>query len=764
MVLLRTLQPSFTAGELSPALYARTDLAKYQTGLKTGLNIFIHPHGGVSNRAGLEFCCAVADSASAVKLVDFQFNTEQTYVLEFGDQTVRVIKDGAQVLDSAKTGTITAISQASPGVVTITGHPFADGDEIYLATISGMVELNGRNFRVANATANSFTLVDRWGTDVDTTSYGAYLSDGQADAVYQIASPYPAAALENLTYVQEADVMYFCHEDFAIRKLGRTGDDSWTFSQPDFTPDMTAPVNVAAARASGSGSTQYRYVVSAIDEDTGEESLPSAEASVTNNLLIAGYKNTISWDAVTGASRYIVYKYDSGVFGYIGGADGTTLIDENITADLADTPQQARNPFDGPGKYPRCATFFEQRLGFASTKEDPQAVWFSQSANYENFGISSPAKASDAITFRLRARQVNQVRSMVPSRTLLLLTSGATWTVTGGAEEGYLTPSNPIIRPQLYRGTSTVQPLLVGNVMLFPLARGGIINDMSYQFTEDGYVDNDLTVLSRHLFDNKEVKAWGYAQAPWSMVWVVMNDGSLLSMTYLRKHEIWGWTRHETGGFVEDVTVIDEDDEDVPYFLVRRTINGQSKRYIERLHSRAFTDVEDAFFVDSGLTYDGTPADELSGLEHLEGEPVVALADGNVVQNLTVTGGLITLPYEAGKIHVGRQMIADIETLPLDIGPVQGIGTIQGRLRTVPDIHMRVENSRGLFVGPDFDNLNEWKQRQTEHYGEPIDLYTGLMRIAPEPVWDDEGTLCVRQSYPLPMTVLSIMPDLVSGG
>ncbi len=764
MVLLRTFQPSFTAGELSPALYARTDLAKYQTGLKTGLNIFIHPHGGVSNRAGLEFCCAAADSASAVKLVDFQFNTEQTYVLEFGDLTLRVIKDGAQVLDSGKTGTITAITQANPGVVTITGHPFANGDEIYLSNISGMAELNGRNYRVANATANSFTLVDLWGDAVDTGGYGPYSSGGRADAIYQVATPYPASALSALTYVQEADVMYFCHEDYAIRKLSRTGNDSWTFSAPDFTPDMTAPGNVAAAVTSGSGATQYRYVVSAISEATGEESLPSAEATVNNNLLIAGHKNTVSWDAVAGASRYIVYKYDSGVFGYIGGADGTSLIDENITADLADTPQQARNPFNAPGKYPRCATFFEQRLGFASTKEDPQAVWFSQSANYENFGISSPAKASDAITFRLRARQVNQVRAMVPSRTLLLLTSGATWTVTGGSDEGYLTPSNPIIRPQLYRGTSSVQPLLVGNVMLFPLARGGIINDMSYQFTEDGYVDNDLTVLSRHLFDNREVKAWAYAQAPWSIIWVVMSDGSLLSMTYLRKHEIWGWTRHETGGFVEDVTVIDEGDEDVAYFLIRRTINGQSRRYIERMHSRSFSDVKNAFFVDSGLTYSGVPADEISGLEHLEGEAVVALADGNVVQNLTVSNGSVTLPYEASKVHIGKRLIADIETLPLDIGPVQSIGTIQGRLRTMPDIHIRVENSRGLFVGPSFEALNEWKQRRTEDYGEPIDLYTGLMRIAPEPGWDDEGTLCVRQSYPLPMTVLSIMPDLISGG
>lgn len=690
---LRAYQPSFTAGELSPALWARTDLAKYQVGLKGAKNLFIHPHGGASNRAGLQFCGEVKASANKTRLIPFQFNTEQTYVLEFGNLYMRVWKNGEVV-------------------------------------ISGGVP-------------------------------------------YEVVTPYPSSRVDDLVVTQEADVMYITHVMHAPRKLSRLADDNWSLTVPTFAPSMTAPGAPTVTKPgdtsgeTGYTATVYRYKVSAVAAANGEESLPSGIGSVTNDLSIAGGINRVSWSAVAGAERYIVYKEDNGVYGYIGGTEGTSFDDENITADLADTPQTGYNPFTGAGNFPRCSTFVDQRLAFASTLDNPQACWFSQSANYENFGYSRPRKASDGFEFRIRSRQVNEIRSLLQTRGLMVLTSGGEFVVSGGQDE-YLAPDTIVVKNQGYRGASKVQPVVVGNVVLFAQERGGVIRDFSYEFTEDSFVGKDLTILARHLFEDRSIKAWAYAQAPYSMVWCVLDDGSLVSLTYIKEHDVWGWTRHETDGTFDDVTVVAEGQEDVPYFVVKRTIGGTVKRYIERLHTRMFASIENAFFVDSGLTYSGAPADEISGLDHLEGKEVVALADGNVVRGLTVTSGAITLPFNASIAHIGLPYEATLMTLDLDMGQVRGLGTVQGRQKSVSEVTLRVEKTRGIWVGVedaarDSGKLIEYKQRSTEAWNEAIRAYTGDINITSMWDWTNGGNVVVKQFDPLPMTVLAIMPDVTVG-
>lgn len=757
MVLTRQMQPSFTAGELSPSLYARVDLTKYQTGLKVAKNVFVYPHGGVANRAGLEFCDEVRDSSKVTRLIPFQFNTTQNYVLEFGAGYMRVLKDGQQVLSP----TVRTITDIVGGTVNCAGHGFSNGDEIYIEGVTGSVPVNGRNFRVAGATADAFTLLDLFGNVAANTGAGI---GGTATAIYQISTPYAEADLFDIQFAQEADVMYLTHTAYEPRKLSRTGDASWALAVPTFAPAITAPTGVSAVATTGSGSTSYQYKVSAVSAATGEESLPSSPSNaITNNLTTAGNRNTVSWSAVAGAARYIVYKLDNGVYGYIGGTEGTSFVDQNVVADLSDTPQTGFNPFVGAGNYPRCVTFHEQRLVFASTLNNPQAVYMSQSANYENFGSSSPQKASDAITFRQRGSRVNEIRSMISAKGLMLLTSAAEWIVTGGNDD-VITPTSIVPKNQGYRGASKVAPLVVGNVILFPQRSGGVVRDFTYDWSSDAFTGADLTIMARHLFRKRSVKAWGYAQSPDSVVWCVLDDGSLVSLTYMREHEVWAWTRHETDGVFEDVVVEENDDRDIPYFIVRRTINGQTKRYIERMADREIADLGDCFFVDAGLKYEGAPTATLSGFWHLEGKPVVALADGNVVKNLTVTNGTVTLPAAASVIAVGLAYSAEIETLALDIGAVQGVGTIQGRFKTIASLTVRVEQSRGMFLGPNRGKMREWKQRTNEPYDTAIALFTGDFEQTLDADWNTNGSVVIQQNDPLPMAVLAIMPDVAIGG
>ena len=695
---LRAYQPAFVGGELSPALWARVDTKNYALGLKTALNLTIQAHSGASNRAGLEFVGEVKDSGSHSRLIPFQFNETQAYVIEFGNDYLRFWRNGGLIL-------------ASGG------------------------------------------------------------------SVYELGSPYASDDLDGLVFAQEADVMYIVHPRYPVKKLSRFADDNWTLTEPSFTPAMQPPTGVTAAVQAGtSGKTgyiahSYRYKVAAVSAATGEESLPSTEASCVNDLSIDGGINRVIWPAVAGASKYVVYKFSNGSFGYIGSTTELLLDDENITADTADGPQIGRNPFDGPGNYPRAVTFIQQRLALASTDNEPQAVYLSQTANYENFGYASPAKDSDAITFRMRARQVNIVRSMLAARYgLLLMTSSAEWVVTGGQASDAITPSAIVIANQGYRGAAPVQPINVGEIVLFAQRSGGVIRDFSYSYGDDAWVGKDLTIMSRHLFENRSVKAWAYAQAPGSIVWVVLDDGSLVSLTYMKEHEVWAWTRHDSGAdaVFEDVTCIAEGGEDVPYFVVNRTIDGTEKRYIERLHSRAFDHVEDAFFVDCGLTYAGVAVSHLTGLSHLEGCEVVALADGNVVRGLRVEGGAVSLPFAAAKVHVGLPYAAVLQTLDLDLGAVNELGSVQGRFKSISKVVLRVEKTRGIFVGPkdegrDSDRMVEFKQRSTEAWNEAIGLYTGDIDLTPAPDWNRAGGLFIKQFDPLPMSILALMPEVTLG-
>ena len=797
---IRAYQPSFTAGVLSPALHARVDLAKFQSGMKRGENVFIHAHGGASNRPGLEFLSEVKSSARKARLIPFQFNTEQSYILEFGHNVMRVYRNGGLI-----------ISGGSPyEIVTpwtedmLSGINFAqEADVMYL--VHG--EAAPRKLSRYGETDWRLELVDFSPKISPPSTVDAVPNTGATPLyIYSVRARYTppgaslpttsriggsASARNDITASGNYNTLTWSAFTGAggagglvyevMRRLHPNTESRIIYTGGSLTlVDNNLPLGAVPApggnalytanmKAVPVSSESQTYVVAAISDDTGEESLPSGSVSVVNDLTIAGNKNTITWSAVAGASRYVIYKNDNGAYGYIGGTNGLSFVDENITADLADGPQTARNPFIGEGNYPRCVSFIEQRLVFASSLNDPQAVWMSQSASYENFGYSQPAKASDAVTFRIKARQVNEIRSILSVKGMMLLTSAAEWLVSGGSQSDAISPTAIKIDNQGYRGSSRVQPVVVGNTILFAQARGGVVRDFSYEFANDAYTGKDLTILARHFFENKNIVSWGYAQAPNSIAWVILDDGSMVSLTYMREHEVWAWTSHDSaGGVFEDVAVIAEGNDDVPYFLVRRQIGGVWRRYVERLHSRVMQDVSDAFFVDSGLTYNGAPAKVFSGLSHLEGQGVVALADGNVVHGLTVTGGAVTLPNEARKVHIGLPYEALIQTLNLDLGQVQGLGTVQGRQKSISEVTLRVEHTRGIFTGPYDDTRNgrhlvEYRQRSTEAWNEAIRLYTGDIRITPPWDWNTEGSMIIKQFDPLPMTILAVMPDVTLG-
>ena len=232
---------SFVAGEISPRLEGRVDLDKYRSGAAELLNMVVHPHGGASRRPGTEYIGEIKSSSVKGRLIPFEFKTSDTYILEFGDSIMRVVRNGEYVLDTAKN--ITAITKASPGVITIAGHGLSNGDEIFVSSVGGMTELNTRNYRLANVTTDTFTLTDLFGAAIDTTNFTTYTSGGTAEEVFNIATPYPEAVLPDLRFVQSADTMFIVHPLHEPRKLTRTDHTAWTFSTITFVDGPYLDVN-----------------------------------------------------------------------------------------------------------------------------------------------------------------------------------------------------------------------------------------------------------------------------------------------------------------------------------------------------------------------------------------------------------------------------------------------------------------------------------------------------------------------------------------
>ena len=686
----RLIQGSFTGGELAPSLRARVDLVKYSTGAATMRNMFPHVHGGVSNRPGLMYVGDVANHGVRGRLIGFSFNTDQTYVLEFGHYTLRIVSDGGYVVYPA-------------------GH-------------------------------------------------------AQAGQVVQIASPYAAGHLPSLKFAQAADVMTLCHPGYPPYQLGRYAHHDWRFNAISFVPDIVPPdaVNTpTVARASQYDKPQFDivgYAVTAVKATTLEESAPaySPDVEVATDAHV-----DVTWAAVPGATRYNIYRKSQGLYGYLTSTEATSFRDtQKRTPDLRDTPPEHRNPFNGAGNYPSCVAYFEQRMVFAGSQNDPQTLWLTRSGHYRSMSVSSPTKDDDAITRTLAGGSVDAIRSFAPLKDLIALTSGGSWTISSGGNADAITPSSMQAVPQNRRGASHLPPLIIGNTVLFVQDKGSVVRDLGYDFGSDSYQDTDLSLMSNHLFYGRSLVEWAYAAIPDSVVWCVRDDGVLLSMTYLREHEVFAWARHDTDGFVESVCTVSEGAEDGVYVLVRRTVGGQVRRYVERLASRVVRDVREAFFVDCGLTYRGSPVTSLSGLSHLEGKTVSILADGNVAPAQVVTGGRVSIDHPASVIHVGLPYVSELETLEPE--PTQP--TIQGRKKRVTSVTLRLDSSRGGWIGPDRSRLDELKQRSTEPMGQATRLHTGDITITLPGAWNTQGSVVIQQREPLPITVLAVIPEIEIGG
>jgi hypothetical protein len=766
----RRLLRSFAGGEITPEMFGRIDLDKMQTGLAKAENFEILPHGPARNRSGYQWVNEVKDSTKRVRVIPFAYSAEQTAVLEVGDGYVRIHTQGATLLSA--TQAVTAVSTAASCVVTYAGADPANGQVLFLDDLEDLPTLQRRFVVVSavNAGANTFVPLSLAGDPISTVG-AAYTSGGTMAPVYEIATPWAEASLFDLHYTQSADVLTVVHPSYASSELRRLGATNWQVASIVFEPGIDAPAAPTVATGGPGGGTPVDqfYVTTAISIDTLEESEASASSAAANiDLGVAGNYVDVTPAAVTGALRYNVYKLKTGgLFGYIGQSDGSVFRDDNIVPDISQTPPEAMDPFVGAGNYPSTVTYIEQRRVFAATDNRPQTIWTTRSATESNISQSVPLRDDDSIVLPLKAAQQNRIRHLLPLGDLLAFTVGGEFRIYA-ANSDALTPTSAKPKAQSYVGASNVQPALAENAVLYAQASGSHMREFAYGgegLNGATYSNLDISILAPHLFDGFTVVDMAFSRtSTCPILWVVRSDGMLLGMTYVPGQNVRAWHRHTTSGFFESVCCVAESGEDVLYAVIRREVDGRSVRYIERLHTRQFTDQADAFFVDSGLTYQGAPTTVITGGWHLEGRDVVALADGAVVEGLTFINGRLTpdLPQAASTVHVGLAITAVLETLPLSYQADEAFG--QGVAKNVNKAHLRVSRSGAMQVGPTGGRLVEAKRRTTESYGVAPALRTGWDHLNVAPEWTDDAGVTVRMTQPLPLTVLAMVLEVSAGG
>lgn len=756
---------NFSKGELGPELQSRIDVQAYNAGLKRGQNVVILKYGGLSKRPGTRFVAEVYDkTAKPVRLLPFQFNDEQEYALEMGDAYMRPAALGGMVLNDPKV--VTAITKAANALVSSAAHGYSIGDQLFLSGVAGMLEINGHIVAVATVPdSDSFTI------DLNSSNFSAYVGGGTVAKLVRVVAPYAGSDLSELDIEQSADVVYMAHWDYAPTKLLRHSNTDWEFVTVAFGPTLGAPGSVAAVATIGNtddpnGGANYfpepmSYVITAIDDDTGQESRASSKSTVTNDLGLKNNFNTITWAAVTGATRYSVYKaIQTGSFGYIGDTESLSFVDDNILADQTQSPPVGFNPFNATGDYPSTVAFVEQRLLWGRTHNIPNAIWGSKSSDFENMDNSRPLRADDSLAFKIVGAKANAVNQLVSVSSLLALTSDSVFKISGGSNEGYLRPDQIVTRRQAGRGMSRLDPLVIDDVVFAQTKSGNEVRSINYTFESDGYRTNDVTIFSPHLFKGFDIIWWAYAEHPRSIIWAGRSDGAILCFTWEAAQQVWGWTVCYTDGFPEAGCVISENGESRLYLIVRRTVGGVDRRYIERMAATAFDGVENACFLDCAITVQLAAGETVvSGLDHLEGRTVSALANGNVVSGLVVTAGKVEIPFSsptsAGMIvTVGLTFTALVETLPLVVGSE---GTTAAKRQTVGRAVLRLVESRGIEAGPDEDHLYHLKPRSDEPYGEPNRLLTGDYEADMEPVISGQSSIVIRSSEPVPLTLTGVL-------
>lgn len=799
------MQTNFTAGEVSPRLLGRVDIARYANSAKTIENAIPVVHGGVIRRPGKRFVAAAKIAAKKGRLIPYVFNEEQAYMLEFGDQYLRFYKDGAQILD----GDENPYELATPYTETmLSGIDFVQGaDTMFLAHSSVPIyrlrrldhddwSLAPAPFVVVPFAEIGFRPATTLALSNASVGTGRTLTAGAATFLASDVGRevWAGAGIAKITAVNSATVAI---ANIGIAFSGTSIEaNNWKIAgspQESIVPSAKDPVGASVTLSAPTTTTQTvesSKAIIGLSHDGSTTVTVTVEIhgySTGNTIRIAGcypeeYNGSYSITVTNANAFTYTLGSDPGAATSLGTAarvssstsqlniwrssdvgkfvqinrglveitqfNSATSVTGKIRTALDSVVASPANAWtlEGPvwndsDGYPSAVALCEQRLIAAGSPGYPQTVWMSRTGEYLNFELGT--KDDDAMSFTISSDQINQILHLGQITALMVLTSGGEFSIHGGVEKP-ITPTNIQVKNQTTYGCNAVRPCRIGNELYFIQRAGRKLRAMAYKMESDAYGSPDLSVLGEHATDTG-IMEMAYQQEPESVMWLVRNDGVMATVTIDRDQDVVGWARQITDGAFESVATIPVDGGDEVWVLVRRTIDGATVRYIERLDSDVRTD--------SAITgTHPTGAATWSGLSHLEGCEVDIVADGVVMDRATVSDGQVTLTRTAKAVEIGLPYTTTIETLNPEIA--DNSGSAQGNSMRISEVTLRFLNTIGAELN---GQVIPFRRLGQDVLDVNVPPYTGDHRIEALGWERGQASLTIQQKQPLPFHLLAVI-------
>lgn len=735
---------SFNGGELSPLLDGRVDQDKYFTGCKTLTNFIPTVQGPVRRRGGTRHVGLAKFGAKRAWLADFVFSAGQAYILEFGDLYLRFWTNRGQLLnDAAPYEIATPYSEAD--LITAEGtfalRTLQSSDVMWIVHSEGKYP----PYRLSRRGAIDWTLAPEEFTDgpfrdVNTDSALTMQAGGTTGTVTVTANS-------------------------ALFKPGHVGS---LLVLNSFNPSTVAPYQTYRSIAIGDRIRNAGNVYEAQNAFTYISGGNQTQRYVPTHTEGDAYDGAVTW-------RYLHSGYGWGKIISVSG-DGlscqlqvTSRLPEEVVS--ASTRRWAFSEFSSVYGWPTGIAFFKERLTYTRGKQ----VFHSIVGAFTNFARKDAGSVTSetAMSLSLAADKLDSIRWLAQSRTLVIGSARAELALGEQTTQQVYSATNVQSVPQTEYGSRLLRPLRVGESVLFVERAGHRIRDMKFDFTIDRYKAEDITVLSEHIFDGSEVLGdteqeqrdivdWAYQQQRDSIVWCVLSDGTLASLVFNRERGVIAWTPHHLGGnaIVEAVQSIPSPDghTDDAWFIVRRTVNGQTQRSVEYLTDYRLVKkgAAEAVHVDCSVTYRGAPANVITGLAHLEGQTVSVCVDGSNHPDKVVSGGQITLDRTGSLVHVGYRFVSRMQTMRLEVQG--GGGTSQTTRKGIAEAWLRLQSTIGGRVGPNFERMDEIRTLDPRKpVGTPPALYSGDYKLQFPGGYETDAYVCYEQRMPLPATLVAVV-------
>lgn len=753
---------SFNGGELSPLIGGRPDVEKYQAGLALCQNFIPRVQGALVRRGGTVFVAEVKDSAKRAWLVPFEFGVDDAFMLEFGDQYIRFYR-GRGVFEDSPGHTYEIAAPWLLADLTNADGSFAlqttqSGDVVYIAHGSYQTR---KLTRVSNTNWALAKLVTKDGPfktqNIDTTvtvyATGADGNPGTSVTLTASSAIFHAAHVGSIFYLEMKDAV---------------GIKPWSVN----SHMGTATGIIVGTKGISDGK---HYACSAITLTPGNDQV-TGDVKPLHTFGKAWDGDGIDINDHLFGPIGVEWEYKHPGYGYAlitAFTDSThvtatvvsTLPDEVFTAPDA-TWRWAHGAWSDVEGWPAAVTFFRERLTLGAG----QRCYFSVSGDFENFAAKQfgTVTADSAMNVFVQSHKGSTIQWLAAADKLLVGTGGSVFAVGEITTQQPFGPENIAEKDQNCPGATGALPV-VQDAVIYVERAGRILNELAFNSDVGRYVATDLTVFAEHITLSGVVQlAW--AKQPHAVVWAARADGLLTGFTYMKAQNVSGWHRHQIGGagIVESVASIPSPDgsRDDVWLIVRRTINGVSRRYVEYV-SVEYRDGDDqalATYSDSASTYSGSPTSTISGLSYLEGQTVNVKANGAFHRPLTVTSGAITLDAPASKVTVGLAALARGRLMPLDQGANGGTG--QARPKRVNRLWARLYNSLGGRWGPNFNTMDRAETRTAlDDMDQPPPLIADDdAKIEFPGDYDGRSTICFECDQDFPFTLVALMPELTTYG